>query len=87
MVSANISVSLLAALIVETSEMLLKAVMVLEKQISAGWELFKAGFENQQNPQLSYFLDQKALLSFPEYKRILKTVCRFTSYFEQNAVK
>lgn len=31
--SANISVSLLAALTVETFEMLLKAVLVLEKQI------------------------------------------------------
>lgn len=61
MESADISVSLLAALIVETFEMLLKAVLVLEKQIWAGWKLFKAGFENQQTPQFSYFLGQKAL--------------------------
>lgn len=78
---------LLAMLIVETFEMLLKAMLLLEKQIWAGWKLFfKAGFEKQQTAQLSYFLGHRYHTCFTEYERILETVHKIISFFEQNVV-
>jgi len=61
-------------LIIEMLEMLLKAMLLPEKQIGVEWKLLKAGFETKKNAQLSHFLGRgyhvSAVLSMKEFLRL-----------------